>query len=148
MYSPRIVHFCSAICASPDHVIRTEIGCNPIADPVSAAPDCPLRLARRCRAAGPSGRIRRAAVKSFDGQHGPAHGFLPAFWGLAGLRANRKGGLCCALRPDLAQTATADPQCLHLLAAGFRSSDRHAGQVLVGGGSPNTTLPRRAMMNL
>ncbi len=31
------------------------------------------------------------------------------------------------------------PQCLHLLAAGFRSSERHAGQVLVGGGSPNTS---------
>jgi hypothetical protein len=30
------------------------------------------------------------------------------------------------------------------VAAGFRSSDRHAGQVLVGGGSPNTTLPRVA----
>ena len=37
------------------------------------------------------------------------------------------------------------PQYLHLDAAGFRSSDRHAGQVLVGGGSPKTVLPRRAM---
>src|SRR5581483_8472653 len=40
------------------------------------------------------------------------------------------------------------PQCLHLVAAGFRSSDRHAGQVLVGGGAPNTVLPRRAMIIL
>ena len=40
------------------------------------------------------------------------------------------------------------PQCLHLVAAGFRSSDRHAGQVLVGGGSPKTVLPCRAMTAL
>src|SRR5215469_1313099 len=37
------------------------------------------------------------------------------------------------------------PQCLHLVAAGSRSSDRHAGQVLVGAGSPNTVLPSRAI---
>jgi hypothetical protein len=36
------------------------------------------------------------------------------------------------------------PQYLHLLAAAGRSLDRQAGQVLVGGGSPNTTFPRRA----
>jgi hypothetical protein len=40
------------------------------------------------------------------------------------------------------------PQCLHLVAAGFRSSDRQAGQVLVGGGSPKTVLPCRAMTAL
>ena len=40
-----------------------------------------------------------------------------------------------------------EPQYLHVLAAGFRSSERHAGHVLVGGGSPNTVLPRRAMTN-
>ena len=44
--------------------------------------------------------------------------------------------------------ARSEPQCLHLVAAGFRSSDRHAGQVLVGGGSPNTILPCRAMTAL
>jgi hypothetical protein len=33
-----------------------------------------------------------------------------------------------------------EPQCLHLVAAGFRSSDRHAGQVLVGGGSHKHNL--------
>ena len=37
------------------------------------------------------------------------------------------------------------PQCLHLVAAGSRSSDRHAGQVLVGAGSPNTVSPSRAI---
>ena len=36
------------------------------------------------------------------------------------------------------------PQYLHLDAAAGKSSDRHAGQVLTGGGSPNTTWPRRA----
>ena len=36
------------------------------------------------------------------------------------------------------------PQYLHLEAAAGRSLDRHAGQVLTGGGSPNTTCPRRA----
>jgi hypothetical protein len=40
------------------------------------------------------------------------------------------------------------PQCLHRLAAGFRSSERHAGQVFVGGGSPKTVFPRRAMTTL
>ena len=40
------------------------------------------------------------------------------------------------------------PQCLHFVAAGFRSSERHAGQVLVGGGSANTVLPIRAMTYL
>src|SRR5579883_836462 len=37
------------------------------------------------------------------------------------------------------------PQCLHRTAAGGRSSERHSGQVLVGGGSPNTTFPARAI---
>ena len=41
-----------------------------------------------------------------------------------------------------------EPQCLHFVAAGFKSSDRHAGQLLVGAGSPNTTLPCRAMTAL
>src|SRR5580698_9785750 len=36
------------------------------------------------------------------------------------------------------------PQYRHLLAAAGRSSDRHAGQVLTGGGAPNTVTPRRA----
>ena len=39
-------------------------------------------------------------------------------------------------------------QCLHLVALGFRSSERHAGHVLVGGGSANTVLPMRAMTYL
>jgi hypothetical protein len=41
-----------------------------------------------------------------------------------------------------------EPQCLHLVAAGLRSSDKHAGQVLVGGESPNTVLPCRAITPL
>src|SRR5580704_4211134 len=40
------------------------------------------------------------------------------------------------------------PQYLHLEAAAGRSLDRHAGQVFSGGGSPNTTCPRRAWIAL
>jgi len=35
-----------------------------------------------------------------------------------------------------------------LVAATGRSSDKHAGQVFTGAGSPNTVSPRRAMIVL
>src|SRR5262249_44502556 len=38
-----------------------------------------------------------------------------------------------------------EPQCLHLRAAGVKSSDRHAGHVLVGGGSPTNVSLRLAV---
>ena len=53
------------------------------------------------------------------------------------VRRGLHSGACQSWR----DAAKSEPQCLHFVAAGFRSSDRHAGQVLVGGGSPNTTLP-------
>ena len=49
--------------------------------------------------------------------------------------------------PRQGQAASAGwsvPQYLHLDAAAGRSVDRHAGQVLTGAGSPNTSCPRRA----
>jgi anti-anti-sigma factor len=47
-------------------------------------------------------------------------------------------------RPQAATGGWSVPQYLHLEAAAGRSLDRQAGQVLRGGGSPNTTWPRRA----
>ena len=63
------------------------------------------------------------------------------------------GGGCVAAVAARASSQAATlpisaPQCLHLVAPGFRSSERHAGQVLVGGGSENTALPTRAMTYL
>ncbi len=58
-----------------------------------------------------------------------------------------------ALIPGTASAATSEPydragcsvpQYLHLEAAIGRSSDKQAGQVLTGGGSPKTVIPRRA----
>jgi anti-sigma B factor antagonist len=46
--------------------------------------------------------------------------------------------------PQAATAGWSVPQYLHLEAAAGRSLDRQAGQVLTGGGSPNTTWPRRA----
>jgi hypothetical protein len=40
------------------------------------------------------------------------------------------------------------PQYLHFVAAGGRSSDKHAGHVLTGAGEPNTVTPRFAEIAL
>ena len=60
-------------------------------------------------------------------------------------RRRRGSWLPLASAPD---GACSVPQYLHLLAAAGRSSDKHAGQVFVGPGSPNTVTPRLAEMRL
>ena len=49
---------------------------------------------------------------------------------------------------DAAEAARSVPQYLHFVAATGRSSERHAGHVFTGAGSPKTVSPRRARIAL
>src|SRR5579863_6712673 len=77
----------------------------------------------------------RRQDRAFAGDFDVAHALIP-------------GIAWRGLSDQAAALPISAPQYLHLVAAGFRSSERHWGQVLVGSGAPNTVLPVRAMMYL
>jgi hypothetical protein len=91
----------------------------------------------------------RLSVASADvGQQQPARNWNSRHREGAGSSEERRFRRSIACWCQETTLAISAPQCLHLFAAGFRSSERHSGQVLVGAGSPKTVLPRRAMTSL
>jgi len=110
-----------------DHIHPDQFTIASMADRLAAVDDPWL---------GMNGPRQRSAPPGFARLPGPwcARGFYPTLLG-----ANAGGG-----RPQAAAVSSL-AQYLHLVAETGMSADWQRGQVLVGGGSPKTDLPRRAI---